>query len=139
MMVLQSVFLLTAATRESLKKPQLCCGLIFFRQLNVCSYHLFFTLDILLLISIGAQGIVDVKGEKFRVCLDDVMIFTTGVQSEPPLGFQHKPSIKFCSGRFPRANTCINCLFLPTALTTYDDFLYAMCFAILNAGGYGKV
>ena len=89
--------------------------------------------------TIGAKAAVDVKGEKFQVCLDDVMIFTTGVPSEPPLGFPLKPSIKFCDGQFPKANTCINCLFLPIELKTTDDFTYSMCFAILNVGGYGKV
>ena len=81
---------------------------------------------------------MDVKGEKFQVSLSDVMIFTMGVPSEPPLGFSHKPCIKFCDGQFPRANTCINSLFLPTSLKTSEDFTYSMCFAILNVGGYGK-
>ena len=54
---------------------------------------------------IGAQGDVDVKGEKFQVSLSDVMIFTT----EPPLGFSHKPCIKFCDGFEPIHNS----LFLP--------------------------
>lgn len=67
------------------------------------------------------------------------MVFTTGVPSEPPLGFDLKPTLKFCEGQFPRANTCTNTLFLPTALHTPEDFLYNMCFAILNVGGYGKV
>ena len=56
------------------------------------------------------------------------MIFTTGVPSEPALGFIHKPCLKFGEGRFPRANTCTNTLFLPTDLETSEDFVYNMCF-----------
>ena len=80
-----------------------------------------------------------VKEENFQMCLSDIMIFTTGVPTEPPLGFRHKPCIKFCEGRFPRANTCINTLFLPTSHGGLDDFTHSMCFAILNVGGYGNV
>ena len=34
-----------------------------------------------------------VKEENFQMCLSDIMIFTTGVPTEPPLGFRHKPCI----------------------------------------------
>ena len=70
--------------------------------------------------------------KRFQVCLDDVMIFTTGVPSELPLGFSLKPSIKFCDGQFPRANTCV------LAYRVKINFTCSMCFAILNVGGYGK-
>ena len=91
------------------------------------------------IILLGANGVVHVKGDSFRISLGDVMIFTTGVATEPPLGFSNKPNIKFCDGSFPRANTCINALYLPLPLNSEDDFTYNMCFGILNAAGYGQV
>ena len=87
----------------------------------------------------GGKGVVEIQQEKFEIIISDIMIFITGVPSEPSLGFDHKPCLKFCESRFPRANTCTNTLFLPTDLKTSEDFVYNMCFAILNVGGYGKV
>lgn len=88
---------------------------------------------------IGADGVVTVKGDSFQLSLSDVMVFTTGVPTEPPLGFSYKPKIKFSEGPFPHANTCINALYLPLNHYTEDDFTHSMCFAIFNSAGYGQV
>ena len=66
-------------------------------------------------------------------------MFTTGVPTEPPLGFTNKPNIKFCEGSLPIANTCINALYLPLTPTSDDDFTYSMCYGILNSASFGKV
>lgn len=87
----------------------------------------------------GLNGVVLSKGESFQLSLSDIMVFITGLPTEPPLGFSHKPSIKFCSSSFPRANTCINVLYLPLNVTSDEDFTYSMCFSILNSAGFGQV
>ena len=94
------------------------------------------------MIVLGADEVVTVKGDSFQLTLSDVMVFTTGVPAEPPLGFSHRPSIKFCESLLPRANTCtcINALYLPLTLHTEDDFTHSiMCYGILNSAGYGQV
>ena len=91
------------------------------------------------MIVLGADEVVTVKGDSFQLTLSDVMVFTTGVPAEPPLGFSHRPSIKFCEGLLPRANACINALYLPLTQHTEDDFTHSMCYGILNSAGYGQV
>ena len=88
------------------------------------------------LLSLGAGGVVSVKGDSFPLSLNDVMVFTTGVPIEPPLSFSHQPNIRFCEGVFPTAN---NTLHLPLSHSNDEDFMNSMCFGILNYVGYGQV
>ena len=49
-----------------------------------------------------------------HITFERILEFATGASKEPPIGFQPQPSISFQqSSRFPRANTCINTLYLP--------------------------
>ena len=91
------------------------------------------------LLSLGAGGVVSVKGDSFPLSLNDVMVFMAGVSTEPPLGFSHQPNIRFCEGLFPTANTCANTLHLLLSHSNDDDFMHSMCFGILNSVGYGQV
>uniref|UniRef100_A0A9J8BR99 HECT domain-containing protein n=1 Tax=Cyprinus carpio carpio TaxID=630221 RepID=A0A9J8BR99_CYPCA len=68
----------------------------------------------------------------------DVLVFFTGCDSIPALGFSPKPSLEFitCS-RFPVANTCENILRIPVH-AVYTSFRSDMDFAIRNSPGFGR-
>jgi len=61
--------------------------------------------------------------------LSDLLIFVTGLETVPPLGFDPQPSLTFAhiddvtniSQSFPFANTCSNSLRIPV-LPTYAEF-----------------
>uniref|UniRef100_A0A9J8B323 HECT-type E3 ubiquitin transferase n=1 Tax=Cyprinus carpio carpio TaxID=630221 RepID=A0A9J8B323_CYPCA len=73
-----------------------------------------------------------------NVSLEDVLVFFTGCDSIPALGFSPKPSLEFitCS-RFPVANTCENILRIPVH-AVYTSFRSDMDFAIRNSPGFGR-
>lgn len=94
----------------------------------------------------NAQGSVEIKtpdeGEllRLKLTLSDVLMFVTGAPSEPPLGFTPQPSIQFHSSSvFPKANTCINKLYLPLQEMDFEVFKYTMISGILNSPGFGQV
>lgn len=103
-------------------------------NLNLCSCVNFFLV---------ADGEPTFKDTKFKFTLDDIMTFTTGMPREPPLGFIPEPSLAFLHDPtevFPEANTCANILYLPTKHTkSLDNFGWAVCYGVLNAGGFGKI
>ena len=37
--------------------------------------------------TIGANEVVEVSGSKFNLQFEDLLLFTTGVPAEPPMGF----------------------------------------------------
>ncbi|XP_036419877.1 G2/M phase-specific E3 ubiquitin-protein ligase-like isoform X2 [Colossoma macropomum] len=80
----------------------------------------------------------DAEVDLEAVTLEEILIFSTGCDSIPPLGFSPLPSLEFeeCSA-YPTANTCDNILRVPIK-TTYEDFKLAMDFGIRNAAGFGK-
>jgi len=67
--------------------------------------------------------------------LEDLMIFATGLDAVPAIGFDPQPSITFghdvtdCTAQFPLANTCTNSLRLPI-VPSYDVFSANMLAAI---------
>uniref|UniRef100_A0A3Q2ZKE7 HECT-type E3 ubiquitin transferase n=1 Tax=Kryptolebias marmoratus TaxID=37003 RepID=A0A3Q2ZKE7_KRYMA len=73
-----------------------------------------------------------------------ILAFATGASTVPAIGFSPQPSVEFLhheagSGtpsKFPKANTCINCLKLPLH-TSYKDFQEHMDFALGNTHGFG--
>ncbi len=75
----------------------------------------------------------------FNISFSDIMEFSTGAPSKPPIGFLPQPSIKFVGSRFPKSNTCSNILYLPSAVGTKEDFFYSMSFGILNTCGFGQL
>lgn len=72
------------------------------------------------------------------VSLEDILVFFTGCDSIPALGFSPKPSLEFIThSRFPVANTCENILRIPV-YAVYTDFKSNMDFAIRNSPGFGR-
>ena len=70
--------------------------------------------------------------------LSDLLIFATGLDVVPTLGFEPKPSLGFrypddvrddATAGYPVANTCANILRLPV-VAHYDDFAANMTRAI---------
>nr|XP_054593356.1 G2/M phase-specific E3 ubiquitin-protein ligase-like [Nothobranchius furzeri] len=71
------------------------------------------------------------------VSLKDILIFFTGCDSIPALGFTPKPSLEFIeNSRFPLANTCENVLRIPVH-STYAGLKCDMDFGIRNSPGFG--
>ncbi|XP_067445137.1 uncharacterized protein [Thunnus thynnus] len=75
---------------------------------------------------------------------EDLLIFITGADEVPALGFPRKPSIDFYKQeagqrRLPYASTCMMCLYLPRGVTQEDE-LHGMLFqATRESLGFGKV
>ncbi|XP_042268208.1 uncharacterized protein LOC121897638 isoform X2 [Thunnus maccoyii] len=75
---------------------------------------------------------------------EDLLIFITGADEVPALGFPRKPSIDFYEQeagqrRLPYASTCVMCLYLPRGVTQEDE-LHGMLFqATRESLGFGKV
>ena len=83
----------------------------------------------------------DPDGEDFFIDLGSVLIFTTGADHVPPVGFgvSCSPEIRFeKENRLPHASTCGPTLYLPLRMDDPDKFSQQMDFAICNAHGYGK-
>lgn len=76
--------------------------------------------------------------EQVLVTLVDILKFTTGAGSLPPLGFIPEPSIGFHDDKFPKGNTCANQIILPLYLDE-EAFKYNVSFGILNSAGFGSV
>ncbi|KAE8293749.1 hypothetical protein D5F01_LYC06682 [Larimichthys crocea] len=75
---------------------------------------------------------------------EDLLIFVTGADEVPALGFPRKPCIDFYEQeagqrRLPYASTCAMCLYLPRGITE-EDKLHEMLFqATRDSLGFGKV
>ena len=62
---------------------------------------------------------------EFKIGFDNILAFTTGSSSEPPIGFHPTPSLSFhSSSLYPRANTCANVLCLPLVQMSFENFVY---------------
>uniref|UniRef100_A0A3B4H4I7 HECT domain-containing protein n=1 Tax=Pundamilia nyererei TaxID=303518 RepID=A0A3B4H4I7_9CICH len=72
------------------------------------------------------------------VSLEDILVFCTGCDSIPALGFSPKPILEFVTNcRFPVANTCENILRIPVhaVYTTFKsdmDFLSFISLSHMN-------
>ena len=66
---------------------------------------------------------MEVNGSKFNLQSED-LLFTTCVPAEPPMGFSPGLSIRFTEGMLPRANTCINAMYLPMNTVTPEQFIH---------------
>ena len=75
--------------------------------------------------------------EEVKCRFKDVMIFATGADEEPPLGFVPLPTLRFENAKYPTANTCSNILNIPLQHQTYEEFRDAMEFGIMNCAGFG--
>ena len=80
------------------------------------------------------------KGGLLTVTLEDVMVFATGCNEIPLLGFERQPRLQF--GRndmLPTAATCGPLLSLPLKVCSYEEFSKNMTFAITCSFGFGQV
>lgn len=74
------------------------------------------------------------------ITLTDILIFATGADRVPPLGFPVKPKISFLHGDqsiYPKANTCGLELKLPVVHKNYEEFTEALSFGIGNCNSFG--
>ncbi|XP_026036725.1 G2/M phase-specific E3 ubiquitin-protein ligase-like [Astatotilapia calliptera] len=84
-----------------------------------------------------ADYLLDCEEKATAVCLEDLMMFATGLTAVPPAGMTPPPCIQFLSDSpFPVANTCANTLKLPIC-DSYGIFKANMDFGIQNAPGFG--
>ncbi|XP_038560055.1 G2/M phase-specific E3 ubiquitin-protein ligase-like [Micropterus salmoides] len=75
---------------------------------------------------------------------EDLLIFTTGADEVPPLGFPRKPSIDFYEQeaglrRLPYASTCTMCLYLPRGVSQEEELHEMILLATRGSLGFGKV
>ncbi|XP_031333806.1 uncharacterized protein LOC116176150 [Photinus pyralis] len=81
------------------------------------------------------------ENEGQAITLADILIFATGADCVPPLGFPIVPKIMFLhgenSGKYPLANTCALNLKIPTIHKRYDDFKANLDFAFGNCKSFG--
>lgn len=67
-----------------------------------------------------------------------VLIFFTGSDEEPLLGYPHDPVLNFNKEKhYPTASTCAIELTLPTRYPDYQTFKSSMDYGLLNHGGFG--
>ena len=75
------------------------------------------------------------------VNLSSILIFVTGLDCIPALGFASPLEIEFIKdndkGRLPSASTCTPALYLPLSLTDEDVFFERMDTAIIGAQMFG--
>lgn len=74
--------------------------------------------------------------------LEDLLIFVTGSDSIPPMGFEFNPVITFVHdppSHLPLSNTCTPSLHLPVISQPYDRFKDAMVEALVGGIIFGKV
>ena len=72
-----------------------------------------------------------------QASLRHVLIFSTGADSPPPIGFENQPTIEFIDGELPKSNTCVPTLYLPLEINEYEKFKAQMDFGILNSPRFG--
>ena len=79
-----------------------------------------------------------------QLSISTILVFITGADSIPPLGFERQPTIVVdhddVTGQYPRASTCDMRLIISVGLQgPYDRFCDKMAFAILNCHGFGRI
>ena len=72
------------------------------------------------------------------VSLKDVLIFATGSEDIPPMGFVNRPLIEFKDQQLPTASTCGPLLVLPLHVDNEKTFIEKMCFGIKDCCGFGQ-
>ncbi|KAJ8364736.1 hypothetical protein SKAU_G00135670 [Synaphobranchus kaupii] len=74
---------------------------------------------------------------------EELLIFTTGADEVPALGFPIKPCIDFYqqeagNRRLPYASTCMMCLYLPRGVSEEEELHKLLSQAIRESFGFGK-
>ena len=82
---------------------------------------------------------IDGTTDTRQLKLEDVLVFATGSNCPPPLGFEKKVTIEFDSrGQYPTTSTCGLTLSLPTRYDLYEEFKSAMIEGIVSGFGFGQ-
>ncbi|XP_072037563.1 G2/M phase-specific E3 ubiquitin-protein ligase-like [Amphiura filiformis] len=98
------------------------------RQEEVYSWFRDFLLDL--------QEGVKTQDNK-RVTLENLLIFVTCADTEPPTGFDPQPSVSFVEGKTPLASTCSNTLKLPLGNQRFPEFKSFMIEGIVGGQDFG--
>ncbi len=75
----------------------------------------------------------------FEITLDQLLVFASGADRIPVLGFSPQPTLNFThemGQKYPEANTCVVKLKLPIH-DTYEMFCKYMCEGIIQAPTFG--
>lgn len=94
------------------------------------------------LINIGGRPANDGGPSVVIISLPQILIFVTGADSIPPMGFPTDPVIIFSKDKsrlLPLSSTCSLSLTLSTGHVEYDMFKKSMDTAVLNAYEFGQV
>lgn len=72
--------------------------------------------------------------------LGDVLVFFSGSDKIPPLGFDLPPSLSFDEdAMFPTSSTCALSLVLPSRYREYEIFKEKVDYGFKNNGGFGMM
>lgn len=84
-------------------------------------------------------GIVFFLDKQVGCSVEDVLVFFSGADCLPPLGFHRSPELHFLepADLFPTASTCSLILRLPTRYHDYESFKVAMVQALTMNDGFG--
>ena len=93
------------------------------------AWHVMYTMLLIFLITEGQSC----------CSLEEVLVFFSGADHPPPLGFPHTPQLNFLpkEALFPTASTCSLILRLPTRYHTYDMFRDAFTRGLKENDGFG--
>lgn len=72
--------------------------------------------------------------------LEDVLVFLSGADCIPPLGFPYRPKVSFLHGSMAtlcKSNTCGVSLKLPTIHAEYETFKDGITLSVLGHDGLG--
>ena len=77
------------------------------------------------------DGVIESELGEGRVSLQQLLLFFTGGDTIPPLGYQQQPELHFAeAGSLATTATCGPTLWLPTIHPTYSDFTKYMVLSL---------
>ena len=71
--------------------------------------------------------------------LEDILIFFTGTDREPPTGFYPQPTMSFSDEDSATASTCGMRLVVPIKHKGYEQFKEKMILSLKGHDGFGKI
>ena len=69
---------------------------------------------------------------------EDILVFFTGTDREPPTGFYPQPTMNFSDDDLATASTCGMRLVVPIKHSNYDQFKEKMILSLKGHDGFGK-
>ena len=68
--------------------------------------------------------------------LEDLLVFCTGCNKEPILGFDQRPELCFREGKLATASTCVPSISIPYQHQSYEDFKRYMTLSLIGHEGF---